>query len=128
MWARLEAPYETARARLTISLACRGMGDEATAIREAREAESTFVQLGAEPDATAARDVVGEATKLPGGLTTRELEVLALVAGGRTNREVAAVLVLSERTIDRHVSNILTKLGVPSRTAATAYAYEQGLL
>ena len=62
------------------------------------------------------------------GLTARELEVLRLVAAGKTNRAIAAELVLSERTVDRHVSNILAKLGVPSRAAATAYAYEHELV
>ena len=63
-----------------------------------------------------------------GGLTARELEVLRLVASGKTNREVATDLVISERTVDRHVSNIFDKIGVPSRAAATAYAYEHGLI
>ena len=62
------------------------------------------------------------------GLTARELEVLRLVAAGQTNRAIAADLFLSERTVDRHVSNIFTKLGVPSRAAATAYAYQHHLV
>jgi len=62
------------------------------------------------------------------GLTERELQVLRLVATGDTNKAIAAELALSERTVDRHVSNILTKLGVPSRTAATAYAYQHQLV
>ena len=64
----------------------------------------------------------------PTGLTPRELQVLRLVSAGKTNRAIAADLVLSERTVDRHVSNILTKLGVSSRAAATAYAYEHQLV
>jgi DNA-binding NarL/FixJ family response regulator len=62
------------------------------------------------------------------GLSPRELQVLRLVAGGATNRSIAAELVLSERTIDRHVSNIFAKLRVSSRAAATAYAYEHDLV
>ncbi len=129
LWAELEAPYETAWARLTMAKACQAMGDAETASREARAAEAVFADLGAHPAADEARRISGTRTDgNAAGLSPRELEVLALVAGGRTNREVAAELVLSERTIDRHVSNILTKLGVSSRTAATAYAYEHDLL
>jgi DNA-binding NarL/FixJ family response regulator len=62
------------------------------------------------------------------GLTARELQVLSLVAAGQTNKTIASELVLSERTVDRHVSNIFTKLGVSSRTAATAYAYKHQIV
>jgi DNA-binding NarL/FixJ family response regulator len=71
--------------------------------------------------------VQGRST-LPGGLTEREAEVLRLVAGGRSNREIAALLFLSEKTVARHLSNIFTKLGISSRAAATAYAFEHGLV
>jgi DNA-binding NarL/FixJ family response regulator len=63
-----------------------------------------------------------------GGLTARQIEVLRLVAGGRSNREVAAELYLSEKTVSRHLTNIFTKIGVSSRAAATAFAYEHGVV
>ena len=69
-----------------------------------------------------------EVTAATHGLSARELQVLRLVAAGRTNKAIAAELVVSERTIDRHVSNIFTKLRVPSRAAATAFAYEHRLV
>lgn len=128
LWSQLDAPYETAVARMGVARACRMLGDDATASLESSEALTTFTQLGATPDAEAARELATGRPPRESPLTAREREVLALVAEGRTNREVAAELVLSERTVDRHVSNILTKLGVTSRTAATAYAYEHHLL
>lgn len=129
LWSRLDAPYETALAKVGVARACLEIGDEETARREAFDALATFEALGARPDAEQARALAaGRMATNTAGLTKRELEVLAMVAGGRTNRDIASELVLSERTIDRHVSNILTKLGVQSRTAATAYAYEHGLL
>ena len=128
LWSRLDAPYETAVARMGVARACSALGDDATAKLESTEALEVFTLLGATPDAVTARELATGRPPRTGRLTARELEVLALVAEGRTNREVAAELVLSERTVDRHVSNILTKLGVSSRTAATAYAYEHRLL
>ena len=128
-WQELEAPYEAARARVLIGLACRALGDRDSAAMELDAAHWAFQRLGAAPDlerlaALAGREPAGTA----GGLTAREAEVLRLVATGRTNRAIAAELVLSERTVDRHVSNILTKLGVASRAAATAWAYEHQLV
>lgn len=128
LWSQLDAPYETARARTGVARACRMLGDGETATLESGEALALFTDLGAELDAEAARQLLTDRPGEDSLLTPRELEVLGLVADGLTNREVAAQLVLSERTVDRHVSNILTKLGVSSRTAATAYAYEHGLL
>ncbi|MEX1005780.1 MAG: helix-turn-helix transcriptional regulator [Acidimicrobiia bacterium] len=129
LWSRLQAPYETALAKVGVARVCLEIGDEETARREALEALATFEGLGARPDAEQARALAaGHIVPNTAGLTARELEVLAMVAAGRTNRDIASELVLSERTIDRHVSNILTKLGVQSRTGATAYAYEHGLL
>jgi DNA-binding NarL/FixJ family response regulator len=88
-----------------------------------------FEQLGAAPDLAQARALSREeAVKAAGGLTPRELEVLRLVATGKTNRSIAADLFLSERTVARHVSNIFTKLGLSSRAAATAYAYQHDLV
>jgi ATP/maltotriose-dependent transcriptional regulator MalT len=128
-WRELEAPYEAARTRVLIGLACRALGDRDSAAMELDAARWAFQRLGAAPDrerleALAGRDPAGAA----GGLTAREAEVLRLVATGRTNRAIAAELVLSERTVDRHVSNIFTKLGVASRAAATAWAYEHRLV
>jgi DNA-binding NarL/FixJ family response regulator len=119
-WHQLDAPYEAARVRLLLADACRALGDEDSADGELQAARETFNALGVLPKIEAARDVHG--------LTARELEVLRLVAAGRTNRAIAEELVLSERTVDRHVSNILAKLRVPSRAAATAYAYEHRLI
>ena len=128
-WRELDAPYEAARVRVLIALACRTLGDEDTAGMELDAARVVFEQLGAAPDLARVDSLVRRATSgEPHGLTPRELQVLRLVADGRTNKAIAAELVLSERTVDRHVSNIFTKLGVSSRAAATAYAYEHGLV
>jgi DNA-binding NarL/FixJ family response regulator len=92
-------------------------------------ARRVFVDLGAAPDVAAVDSLARSwSAPTPGGLTARELEVLRLVASGRTNRAIASDLVLSEKTVARHVANIFTKLGLSSRAAATAYAYEQGLV
>jgi len=128
-WQEIDAPYEAARVRVLIGLACRALGDEDTAGMELDAARRTFEGLGAAP---AAAHVAALARKAPtkdgGGLTAREVEVLRLVASGKTNRAIAAELVLSEKTIARHMSNIFTKLGLSSRAAATAYAYEHHLV
>ncbi len=124
-WQRLEAPYEAARARVLIGDACQALGDHEAAELERKAARSEFERLGAQPD-LARLDAPNTPGQLPpeNPLTARELQVLRLISSGRTNREIADQLCLSERTIDRHVSNILGKLDVPSRTAATAYAYD----
>jgi DNA-binding CsgD family transcriptional regulator len=128
-WQELEVPYEAARVRVLIGLACRQLGDEESAEMELDAARWIFGRLGAVPDLVHAQSLSAKATaKPPGGLTPRELEVLRLVAAGKTNRAIAADLVLSEKTVARHVSNIFTKLGLSSRAAATAYAYEQDLV
>ncbi len=128
LWERLVAPYEAARVRVLIGRACRALGDEEAATLEHQAARSVFERLGATPD-LARLDAPVPFVEQPSRnrLTTRELDVLRLVANGRTNREIADTLCLSERTIDRHVSNILGKLDVPSRAAATAYAYHHKL-
>ncbi len=127
-WQELEAPYESARARVQIGRACHALGDLDTASLEFDAARRVFAELGAAPDLARLEDFMGQkATTSPGGLSGREIEVLRLVALGRTNREIAAELGISERTVDRHVSNIYTKLDVSSRAAATAYAYEHRL-
>ena len=128
-WRDLEAPYEAARVRVLIGLASRELGDRDTATMELDTARAVFTQLGAAPD-LARVDALSTAAGLraPMGLTRREVEVLALVATGKTNREIAAALVISEHTVARHVQNILAKLGVSSRTAASAFAFEHDLV
>jgi DNA-binding CsgD family transcriptional regulator len=124
-WRDLDAPYETARVRVLIASACRTLGDTDTADREVAGARAAFEQLGATPDVERLDALRQSADRLvPGGLSPREVEVLRLVATGLTNREIATELVLSERTVERHVSNIFAKIAVSSRAAATAYAYE----
>jgi DNA-binding CsgD family transcriptional regulator len=128
-WRELDAPYEAARVRVLVGLGCRALGDEGTAGMELDAARVVFEQLGAAPDLVRVDSLVRRATSgEPHGLTPRELQILRLVTAGRTNKAIAAELVLSERTVDRHVSNIFTKLGVSSRAAATAYAYEHRLV
>jgi DNA-binding CsgD family transcriptional regulator len=128
-WDELEAPYEAARARVLVGLACRELGDDDAAALELAAARSAFVQLGASPDVARVESFAG-GTAAPHvhGLTARELQVLRLVAAGQTNKAIAAELVVSQRTVDRHVSNIFTKLGVSSRAAATAYAFRHRLV
>lgn len=125
-WRELAWPYEAARTQVLVGRALRGLGDEESAVAELETAARAFASLGATP---AAQDVERMLTPghLPGGLTAREVEVLRLVASGRSNQEIAAVLFLSEKTVARHLSNIFTKLDVSSRTAAAAYAFDRGL-
>jgi DNA-binding CsgD family transcriptional regulator/tetratricopeptide (TPR) repeat protein len=127
IWQELRLPYETARARMLYGVAVRGAGGEEGARLELRAALTAFERLGAAADAGKAGDLLAGSGDLPGGLTAREAEVLRLVAAGKTNREVAAELVISEHTVARHVQNILAKLDLPSRAAATAFAFEHGL-
>jgi DNA-binding CsgD family transcriptional regulator/tetratricopeptide (TPR) repeat protein len=128
-WRELDAPYEAARVNVVIGLACRQLGDHHTAAMELDMARSIFQQLGAAPDLARVEALSPTAgPKGPMGLTGREVEVLTLVARGKTNREIAAALVISEHTVARHVQNILAKLGVSSRTAAGAFAFEHDLV
>jgi DNA-binding CsgD family transcriptional regulator len=129
VWQTLDAPYEVARARVLVGLACRALGDEDTAELELQAARAAFEQLGAAPDLARVDSLTRRSSSIDAhGLTSRELQVLRLVAAGKTNKAIAGELVLSERTVDRHVSNIFTKLGVSSRAAATAYAYKHQLI
>ena len=129
VWQELEAPYEAARTRVLVGLACAALGDNDTVGLELEAARSAFAKLGAVQDLARVDALLGtSASRDPHGLTRRELQVLRLVATGETNRGIATELVLSERTVDRHVSNIYAKLGVSSRAAATAYAYEHQLV
>ena len=126
-WRDLDATYQAARVRTLLALACRALGDEDGAQMELDAAIWVFQQLGAGPDQQQAQALLRPADGAS-RLSPRELQVLRLVASGRTNRAIAAELFLSERTVARHVGNILAKLGVSSRSAATAYAYEHELL
>ena len=124
IWQALEAPYEIARTRTLVGEACRALGDEEAAGMEVEAARGIFERLGAKPDIA---HLTRRATD-PHGLSRRELEVLRLVASGKSNREIAAALVISEHTVARHLQNIFAKLAVPSRAAATAFAFEHDLV
>ena len=128
-WRDLEMPYHAARARVLIGQACQALGDEDGAELELDAGRWVFQQLGARPDLAWVEGL----SRRPGartdsGLTVREVQVVRLVATGRTNRAIATELFLSEKTVARHLSNIFTKLGLSSRAAATAYAYEHDLV
>jgi DNA-binding NarL/FixJ family response regulator len=123
----LDAPYEAARARELLGMAYLAQGDTASAEMEFDAARAAFEQLPAAPDAERVRGRSGSRAVSVGGLTARELEILTLVATGKTNRAIATDLVISEKTVARHISNIFDKLGVSSRSALTAFAYEHGL-
>jgi DNA-binding NarL/FixJ family response regulator len=125
-WLALEMPYDAARARVQIALTCRALGDHDAAGMERDAACATFERVGARPDLARLSEPAGPGRRTP--LTARECEVLRLVAAGRTNREIATTLVISEHTVARHVQNIFAKLDVGSRAAATAYAYEHGVV
>jgi DNA-binding CsgD family transcriptional regulator len=129
IWRDLDASYEAARVRVLIGIACRDMGDDESAEMEFDAAYWIFQQLGAGP-------VMKKVELLSGrmsagnthGLTPREMEVLRMVAAGKTNKGIASELFISERTVDRHVSNIFLKLDVESRTAAASYAFKHKLI
>ena len=127
LWARAESPYEGARVRLLTGRALAALGDDGSAHAELEAARATFRALGAAPAEAEAERLLSPAA-LPAGLTAREVEVLRLVAAGRSNAAIAAELVLSEKTVARHLSNTFAKLGVGSRTAAAAYAFEHDLV
>jgi DNA-binding CsgD family transcriptional regulator len=129
LWEDLGAPYDAARTRAVIGLACRALGDEEAAVLELDAARERFDALGAAPDADRVAKLTHEQRQTPSStLTSREVEVLRLIATGKTNRAMAGALGISEKTVARHVSNIFTKLDLSSRAAATAYAYERGFL
>jgi DNA-binding NarL/FixJ family response regulator len=125
-WRELEAPHQAARVRLMIGIACRDLGDSASADLEFEAARGTLEELGAATDLQRLARLVG--SPRPGGLSRRESEVLTLIAAGKTNRAIATELFITEKTVARHVSNIFTKLGLSSRSQATAYAYKHGLI
>ena len=134
VWQRIGAPYLSARIRVLRARAFQELGDEDGAGLELEAARKIFVQLGAAPDLAAIDAMAAPARAASGstggayGLSPRELEVLRLVAAGKTNKAIAGELFLSEKTVDRHVSNIFVKLGVPTRAAATAWAYQHHLV
>jgi DNA-binding CsgD family transcriptional regulator len=128
-WHELQVPYEVARVRVRVGLACRVLGDEDAAALELEAAREVFARLGAAPDLARAESLArSEERVATHRLSRREVQVLRLVAAGRSNKAIAGELVLSERTVERHVSNIFVKLGVSSRAGATAYAYEHQLV
>jgi ATP/maltotriose-dependent transcriptional regulator MalT len=123
IWLDLDAPYEVARTRALLAQVCTQLGDAEAAALELESARSIFRELGAAPDLARIERDSGEAH----GLSPRELEVLRLVAAGKSNRQIAAELVISEHTVARHVQNIYTKLGLSSRAGAAAFAFEHDL-
>jgi ATP/maltotriose-dependent transcriptional regulator MalT len=124
IWHELDAPYEIARTRELIAKACATLGDDEACRLELEAARALFAQLGADPDTAR----LAPRTHRLHGLSERELEVLRLVSAGKSNREIAATLVISEHTVARHLQNIYTKLGLSSRAAATAFAFEHELV
>jgi DNA-binding NarL/FixJ family response regulator len=126
-WREVDAPYTVATVTVLIGLACRAVGDEDAAEVELESARSTFARLGADPDVHRVEELLSS-TQAVGPLSAREIEVLRLVAAGKTNHAIAAELFVSERTVHRHVSNIFVKLGVHSRTAAASYAIQHHLV
>ena len=124
-WERLGARYETARCRVVLGRALRALGDEESAVTELAAAQRSLTELGAVPAEREAAALLSPT--YPNGLTAREVDVLRLVAAGRTNPEVAAALVISEKTVARHLSNIFAKLDVSSRTAAASFAFDHHL-
>lgn len=125
-WIALGARYDAARARVQIARALSALGDTVSMRSELSVAQRTFAELGAEPARRAVELLL--TPEFPDGLTAREVEVLRLVAAGHSNPQIAAALVLSEKTVARHLSNIFGKTGVTSRTAAATYAHRHDLL
>lgn len=126
LWEDVGAPYESACTRVLVAQACAALGDHDAAELELEAARTGFESLGAKPDLVRVDQLGVDADTH--GLSPRELEVLRLVAAGRTNRQIAAELVVSEHTVARHLQNIFGKLGVSTRTAATAFAFERHLV
>ena len=128
-WRELDAPYDVARARVLVAEACRALGDGDAATLELEAARDTFRELTAAPDLADVESLIRRPRSgAAHGLTARELQIIRLVASGKSNREIASALVISEHTVARHLQNIFTKLRISSRTAATAFAFEHDLL
>ena len=128
IWQQLEAPYLSACARARIARACEMLGDAQAARLHFDAAAAVFERLEARPDLDSLRNRAPGATAAAAGLSVRERQVLSLIASGRTNREIAVELGISEHTVARHLSNIFGKIGVSTRTAAGAFAFENGLV
>lgn len=129
IWHELKTPYEAARARVLVGLACKALGDDDAVTLEMDAARSVFERLGAGPDIARIDSLAGGAAQADThGLTPREMEVLRLIAAGKSNRDIASDLVISEHTVARHVQNIFRKLAVSSRTAAGAFAFQHDLV
>ncbi len=124
IWLALDAPYEVARSRELIARACAALGDDEAGALELESAREAFEQLGAAADLAR----LSTDARPTHGLSGRELDVLRLVASGKSNRQIAAALVISEHTVARHLQNIYAKLGLSSRSAATAFAFEHKLV
>ena len=128
-WQQLDAPYEAARLQVSIGRACQALDDHDSATLELDGARATFERLQARPDLDRLDALTGDVARAAAaGLTGRELEVLRLLSTGSTNRAIAEQLSVSEKTVERHVSSILMKLGVASRTAAASHAYQRRLV
>ena len=131
MWRDLDAPYEAGRVHVLVGRASRALGDAEGARMEWDTAARVFRRFGAAPALAEVEALLGEPSapvRQAVGLTSREMEVLRLVARGKTNRAIARELHISEKTAARHMSNIFTKLDLSSRTAAAAYAFTHGLV
>ena len=126
-WQTLRMPYDAARTSVLLGLACAALGDRSAAALEFENARATFMELSAQPDIDRLDSLAGPRPTADAGLSERERQVLTQLATGKTNREIAAALHISQHTVGRHVENVFTKLGVTSRAAATARAYELGL-
>lgn len=126
LWTDIDSPYQIALERVRVAEAYRLLADDDAAIMELDAARGVFESLGASRDARRAAELLGETT-YPGGLSDREVEVLRLVAAGKANKQIAAELLISERTVARHLSNIFVKLDVSSRAGAAALALKKGL-
>jgi DNA-binding CsgD family transcriptional regulator len=128
-WREIDAPHAVATLSVSIALACRLIGDEEAANFELESARTIFARLGAGPDLRRVETLVHPSHPVDShGLSAREIQVLRLIAAGKTNHAIAGELFLSERTVHRHVSNIFDKLGVRSRTAAASYGIQHHIV
>ena len=126
-YGELEAPYDAARVRVLMADAFERLGDAQAAEAERDSAVAVFGQLGARQQLRLLANGK-QPPHLAVGLTDREAEVLSQIAAGSSNKEVAAALVISEKTVARHLANIYLKLGVSSRTAAASWVYRHGMV
>ena len=128
-WREMEMPYEEAQTSVLLAVVCEKRGDQDGHRLEIEKARRIFTQLRAEPGlARIVEQSAGTSHQRIGSLSEREVQVLRLLAAGKTNRAIADELFISERTVARHVSNIFDKLGVSSRAGATAWAFQHNLI